>query len=105
MLGSSSIMSTLAICFLRLPLSVQPPCLCFSVFCIHHTVTETQRLHGEVQHDRPLLASGSRILKTLPFPTSLSTTIVPLCASTMCFTRDRPSPLPFTSWTSPFPTR
>src|SRR5689334_20961684 len=50
-------------------------------------------------------ANGRRIVKRVPLPASLSTEIVPLCASMMCLTSDKPSPLPFTSCTSPLPTR
>jgi hypothetical protein len=42
-------------------------------------------------------AFGNKILKVVPLPSVLSTEIVPMCASTMLFTMERPRPVP-TIW-------
>ncbi len=39
-------------------------------------------------------AAGSKIVKVLPFPTSLSTATIPPCSVTISFTMYKPMPIP-----------
>ena len=52
------------------------------------------RRDGQTQVENLRYGVGSRIVKVVPTPGMLSTTIVPAWACTMCLTMERPRPVP-----------
>lgn len=68
-----------------------------SGFCIRKLLIADMATLSALLSSSYFLPRGSSTINVLPFPSSLSTSIIPLCIVTICFTIKSPSPNPWLS--------